>query len=239
MGARHWVDQRSAKELARAFCGSGKVSVPDELQALLDSHPSLGHVEVAEAWAEHKIPLDSSGETRNADLACLASGRPGIVAVTVEAKADESFDKLVSMVLTKSPKGSNIPNRIEMLRIGLFGLSVDVSSVRYQLLHGVAASLIFAAEHGAAAAIFAVFELRSDSCSTKNVDRNTSDLEKFVALFGGLAPLQAGRLFGPFTVPGHGKIPSELPSSWGRQFASSKWVLSNNRVAPEGRRHDS
>src|SRR4051812_45199938 len=96
-GERQWVDQRSAKELARAFCGSGVSRIPPELQALLDSTTSLGHIEMTEAWPEHKIALDSfPGETRNADLAAVAFGRSGKVAVTVEAKADESFGELVS-----------------------------------------------------------------------------------------------------------------------------------------------
>jgi hypothetical protein len=212
-GKRQWVDQRSAKELARAFCGSDEMCVPVELQKLLDSNLSLGHIEITEAWPEHKIALDSfRGETRNADLAALAKGRSGTVAVTVEAKADESFGELVSTVLAKAPERSNIPNRIETLAVGL-GVSGDVSNVRYQLLHGVAASLIFAAEQEAAAAIFAVFEFRgASSCSAENLERNASDLKKFVALLGGVAgPLQVGQLSGPFRVPGRGKIPARMP----------------------------
>jgi hypothetical protein len=56
---RRWRDTRSAKELAKAFCGSGAVLVPQELASLLDSNPSLGPVEIIEAWPEHKMALDS------------------------------------------------------------------------------------------------------------------------------------------------------------------------------------
>jgi hypothetical protein len=212
-GERQWVDQRSAKELAKAFCSSAGLCVPAELQNLLDSNSSLGHVEIIEAWPEHKIALDSfRGETRNADLAALANARAGTVALTVEAKADESFGELVGTVLAKAPERSNIPRRIETLSAGLFGGSVDVSNVRYQLLHGVAGSLIFAAEREAAVAVFAVLEFHSPSCSDENLQRNASDLQKFIALFGGaVVPLPAGQLAGPFIVPGRGKIPSGMP----------------------------
>ena|SRR2546427_7277916 len=128
-----------------------------------------------------------------------------------EAKADESFGELVSTVLAKAPERSNIPNRIEMLAAGP-GLSGDVSNVRYQLLHSVAASLIFAAEQEAAAAVFAVFEFHGANCSAENLERNSSDLKKFFALLGGAAePLQVGQLSGPFRVPGRGKIPAKIP----------------------------
>jgi hypothetical protein len=99
-GLRQWVDQRSAKELAKALCDSGAVVVPQELTRLFNSNPSLGAIEMIEGWPEHKITLDSfRGETRNADLAALAKGNDGTVAVTVEAKADEPFGELVSTVL--------------------------------------------------------------------------------------------------------------------------------------------
>jgi hypothetical protein len=218
-GLRQWVDQRSAKELAKAFCGSGAVVVPDELIRLLNSNPSLGSIEMIEAWPEHKIALDSfRGETRNADLAGLAKGNNGMVAVTVEAKADEPFGELVATALAGAKDRSNVPARIKALARGLFGGSaVTVSGLRYQLLHGVAASLTLAAEHQAAAAVFAVLEFRGPSCSEDNLQRNAQDLDKFVALLGGSTePVRLGQLAGPFTVPGGGTIPAGVPLFLGK-----------------------
>ena len=213
LGLRHWVDRRSAKELARAFCGSGEVCVPAELQNLLDSSPTLAPLEMTEAWPEHKIALDTfRGEPRNADLAAIAVGRTGTVALTIEAKADESFGELIETVLAKAPERSNIPKRIEMLMHRLFGQPTDLSTIRYQLLHGVAASLIFAADQKAAAAVFVVFEFRGPGCSKENLARNASDLQKFVTLVSGtMQRLRVGQLSGPFTVPGGGKIPPGMP----------------------------
>ena len=213
-GERQWVDQRSAKELARAFCGSGAVAVPQELANLLNSSPTLGPIEIIDAWPEHKIPLDSfRGETRNADLAAIAKGRDGTVGVTVEAKADEPFGELIRAVLASTPERSNVPARIEVLAHGLFGGSADsVSELRYQLLHGAAASLIFAAEHQASAAVFAVLEFCGSSCSKENLRRNAQDLETLLALLGHSATaFKVGQLFGPFTVPGGGRIPGTIP----------------------------
>jgi hypothetical protein len=212
-GRRQWVDERSAKELAKAFWCSGKACMPAELQDLLDSTSTLGHIEIIEAWPEHKIALDSfRGETRNADLSAIAVGRTGTVALTIEAKADESFGELIETALAKAPEPSNIPKRIEMLMQGLFGRQTDLSKIRYQLLHGVAASLIFAADQQAAAAVFVVFEIRGPSCSEENLARNALDLERFVTLLSSPPErLRVGHLSGPLTVPGAGKIPARMP----------------------------
>ena len=178
-GLRQWVNGRSAKELAKAFCGDGLVKVPTELASLLHSNPSLGPVEITEAWPEHKIPLDSfRGETRNADLAALAEGRTGRIAVTVEAKADESFGNPIGTVLASASVRSNIPARIEALARSLYGEpEAAAPDIRYQLLHGAVASLIFANEHHAVAAVFVVLEFHGRECSDKKLRRNADDLE--------------------------------------------------------------
>jgi Domain of unknown function (DUF6946) len=210
---RQWVDGHSAKELAKAFCEGGRVSVPTEVQRLLDSSPILGHLEIVEAWPEHKIPLDSfRGETRNADLAAVAVGRDGVVAVTLEAKADEPFGELIQVVLAKAPKRSRIPERVENLTQALFGAKVDLSTIRYQLVHGVAGSLVFAAEKRATAALFVVFEFRDPARPEEAAQRNDSDLQRFLGLLSDTSePLRVGQLVGPFTAPGAGRIPAGIP----------------------------
>ena len=47
-GLKQWVDGRSAKELAKAFCSSGRVTVPRAVEALLASNPVLGSVRLLE-----------------------------------------------------------------------------------------------------------------------------------------------------------------------------------------------
>ena len=213
-GLRQWVDQRSAKELAKAFCGSGAVIVPDELIEMFNSNSSLGPIEMIEAWPEHKIALDSfRGETRNADLAAIAKGSNGTIALTLEAKADEAFGETVGTVLAGASERSNVPARIEALARAIFGRQATaVSDLRYQLLHGVAASLILAAEQRAKAAVFVVLEFHGPSCSNDNLQRNARDLDKFIALLGHSAErLRVGRLSGPFMVPGGGTIPVGVP----------------------------
>jgi hypothetical protein len=158
-GLRQWVDGRSAKELAKAFVKDGAPTIPAELGALLESNRELGPVDLVTLFPEYKIPLDPfRGETRNADLAAIGKARVGKIGVTIEAKADEAFGETIGDTLAKAARvsyKSNIPKRISALSEALFGQSCpDINDLRYQLLHGTAASLIFAREQNAVAAAF-------------------------------------------------------------------------------------
>src|SRR5687768_14332350 len=64
-----WVDERSAKELARAWVGSGVPAVPAALRDLLESHPRFAGLTDFHARPEHRVKLDDfRGNTRNVDL---------------------------------------------------------------------------------------------------------------------------------------------------------------------------
>ena len=91
-----WVEGRSAYELAFAWCASGQPCMPPELSALFDGRDETRGLTVASATPECRIPFDEhGGEPRNADLAFVGSGPLGRIAVTIEAKADESFGETV------------------------------------------------------------------------------------------------------------------------------------------------
>jgi hypothetical protein len=213
-GLRHWVDGRSAKELAKAFFRNGMCSVPNEVAALLATSTALGSVELVSAWPEHPTRLDSyRGEPRNADLAAIGSGRVGRVAVAIEAKADEPYGSTIAEELAVKRDGSNVPKRIESLARAVLGKPAEeVGALRYQLLHATAATLILAQEHSAAAAVFLILEFLGSSCSPQNQARNMADLNAFLrALSPTSGALTAGRLCGPLRVPGGDRVHADIP----------------------------
>ena len=213
-GLRQWVDGRSAKELAKIFLECGGPAVPPEIRALLSSHRELGRVDLSVALPERKIALDQfPGETRNADLAAVGKGSVGKVAVTIEAKADEQFGHTIAETLATASLRSNIPKRITALAEAVLGQAgPEINNLRYQVLHGTAASLIFAGEQGAAAAVFIVLEFRGPSCLKKNLERNNRDFELFIKAISPNAPTPTiGNLIGPFSAPGGRFVPAGLP----------------------------
>lgn len=226
-GLRQWLDGRSAKELAKAFLETGLPAVPAEIGALLSSHEALGAIDLSTASPEHQIALDRfRGETRNADLVAVGTGKLGRIAVTVEAKADESFGRTIGEELARASSRSNVPRRIAVLSQAMFGQTgPQFSSLRYQLLHGSAGSLIFAKEQTATAAIFVVLEFCGPSCNKENLERNRRDLESFLEAFQASSlPLLNGRLCGPYRIPGGEFVPAGIPLFVGKATQNVSWT---------------
>ena len=215
-GAIQWVDGRSAKELAKAWCGRASgPAVPDELQALLSTHPDISGAFFIEAIPEHKVAFDDiPGEPRNTDLVCVAQRANQRIAISIEAKADEAFGELVANVL-KTPPPSRRPERLERLCQALFGRKPGdlpgIGELRYQLFYGAAAALAYAGQVDASHALFVVHEFVTPNTRAKKIDANERDFQNFLSLImPGTVPIEQ-RLHGPIRVPGNDFIPGRIP----------------------------
>jgi hypothetical protein len=219
-GARQWVDKRSAKELARAwFPVAGVPSVPSELDSLLRSSSPMGAIRLDTAEPEALVYFDDlRGKPRHCDLVIHGKCALGPLTISVEAKADEPFGRLVSAELDICAKGersdrSHVPERVKRLAAALCGASSDTfNACRYQLLYGVAAALSAAQARGGVA-VFAVHEFLSDATDDIKVRQNQADLEAFLRLLsrGAIDTLPSARLVGPFTIPGNKHVPTGIP----------------------------
>lgn len=117
---KQWVDGRSAKETARAWLEVPQ-SPPPEISRLLSSHPDFSALVVERVEPEAILPFDSRSGPRNADLAIVARDRRGPVAITVEAKADEAFDRTLSSLfdealdrLLENPRSGGVARMIDL-----------------------------------------------------------------------------------------------------------------------------
>ncbi len=222
-GERQWKAGRSALEVARAwFPEDGSPVVPPELDELLGSHPDLAGLRLIEAEPEVPIPFDNfRGEPRNADLVIRAKLAAEPVAITVEAKADESFDRRIESLLVDAARTlardtrTNAIERAKGLADALLppwreGLP-HFGELRYQLITGVAGTLALADQMEARKAILIVHEL-IDLNRTKESRRrnNREDLDRFVRRLSGgsVERLTRGQLAGPLVLPGGGRMAS-------------------------------
>lgn len=224
-GAEQWRDGRSAKELARAWFRCPEASPPAELNQVFEAHRALSGLVIEEVVPECQLRLDDyRGERRNADLWLRCTRGRDTVIVTVEAKADEAFGELIGPYYdSRIGVKSNAPARIEALCRAVFGscLTEAVRSLRYQLLHAVAATIISAGEHDATGAIFVVHGFESGSCRPDALARNLADwrafIGKLIAPEGGANDYyhQAGDvplgLVGPVYLPGGGYVRPGIP----------------------------
>jgi len=200
-GARHWKDNRSAKELAKSWFRGPHPTPPEELFLF----------------------LRFGGEQRNTDLLVVGTAGPQRVAISIEAKADEPFgDQLVGEYYDRrrAVPGSNLPARIDGLCQALFhtDLNPRVRSLRYQLLHATAAALIAARNQGAEVAIFVVHEFISERLNPAKLACNDHDWKTFVDALGvGLGiQIEPNGAIGPVRVAGGEHVPSHIPLYLGK-----------------------
>jgi hypothetical protein len=230
-GARHWVDGRSAKELAKAWfpCG-GEAQLPIEVRVLLDSSPQFRDANLEEAEPEARVRFDAiPGEPRNCDLLITGSSRGKRFVMSVEAKADESFGQLVSRELAAcAERPSRLPERIDALARALFGCAADVcGELRYQLVHGAAAAISAAEQKGAYAAIVLVHEFVTDRTNDDRHAANAADLNAFVRKLSGdrEKAIVPGQLVGPFNVPGNTHCPASIRLFVGKAVRNTRRVV--------------
>jgi len=140
----------------------------------------------------------------------------GVVAVNIEAKADESFGRPVANELEAvEDRVSMLPERLGRLAKALFGLrdSQPILGLHYQLIHGSAAALAFAQQRRANVAVFAVHEFVTNLTKDRKHAANAQALDSFLGFLtkGEITSVPGGRLLGPFRVPGNKHIPGEMP----------------------------
>jgi hypothetical protein len=163
-GLAQWVDGRSAKECAQAWCGgSSGPQVPDEITRLLHSHVDLQDWRLDRVTPEHRVSFDQWGEPRHTDIAAWGVDGQGPLCVHIEAKADESFDRRISEVLDGAAKkiandvNTNAISRVQGLAKSLLGPGREglprLGDLRYQLLTAVAGLLVDAQANDAAHAV--------------------------------------------------------------------------------------
>jgi hypothetical protein len=188
-----WKPGRSACELATNWTSSGTLRVPNELRALLDSHPETYNVRFSMGFIEREtlLPCSALGP-RCHDLLLLGSTPAGDgVVLSIEAKADESFDKTIGQKIAElGGRRSNFPSRVEWLAQYLFGESAFLDfkqrllksfyeEMHYQLLAAVAGVCIEAERHGAKHAILIVHEFRTTLTEDQKMDENSRILNSF------------------------------------------------------------
>jgi hypothetical protein len=157
-----------------AECWETANGIPREVSALLEAigpDPRLLF-----AFPEHKVPLPGSsrGDSQNDIFAFVRAGQT-TVAVMIEGKVDESFDRKLGDWLKNASPGKL--ERLDYLA-SMLGLSVEdiPHTVHYQLLHRTASALIEAERFKADAAAMVV---HSFSPTTKWFDAFASFCELF------------------------------------------------------------
>jgi hypothetical protein len=186
-GEAHWNKERSAYQTAHSWFNAN--GLPPGIRDILRTDPSFTEVELEKAIFERKTKLDSYGRESQTDVLAHVLSGSNIAVVGVEAKVDESFGPFVSDWNDYTPgKLKRLAGLIERLELK----SEAIGSLRYQLFHRTAATLIEAEQIKAhdAALIVQSFDQGREGYK---------DFAAFAAAFG--TPIEApGRLSRPKKV---------------------------------------
>lgn len=215
-GSDHWKDGRSAKELARAWFRTGSPKCPVDLDALLKSHPSTADCVIETAFPEMTTRLDHfHGGGRNHDLILLGHNKDHKILISIEAKADETFGRLIHDELTPKNPHSRTPDRIRLLATSIFGRPIDTAleDLRYQLLYGLAGTLIEAKNQQATLAVFVIHEFISSHTNSTKVNLNDMDFRKFIQSLPGCSGtiVTLDKFAEGIKIPGGQYVPTNIP----------------------------
>jgi hypothetical protein len=187
-----WRDHRSAKELAKIWCSNGtEPCAPDALLTLLSSHPDFSGLRALELVPEDLLYFDRFSGPRNSDLAGVGIDNEGRFAITVEAKADEPFDRLVASIAraaeAKIAKGirTDAASRLTQLVQTLLPPRAPLEGIRYQLLTAVAGTLRLAQTLETDRAVVLIHEFVTERTRDSKHVRNSDDLNRFVHRLSG------------------------------------------------------
>jgi hypothetical protein len=171
-----WRVGRSAVELAKAFFRSGTPCVPDVIYEVFQATPSLAQIQFLEGLPEltTSLPPEGTSGPRHHDLWLRGCAGNQLVGVGLEAKVDEPFGDPIShkyrtaMSAREAGKSTDRPERYEAVASLVLRRSVPANELRhcllrYQLMSGVAGTLIQASLERRPMAAFLVYELITES----------------------------------------------------------------------------
>ncbi|WP_228461800.1 DUF6946 family protein [Paracoccus liaowanqingii] len=146
---RHWRAGFSAMATARSW--EAAKGLPPEITQILGLD-----AELLFAIPEHKVPLPGGGRESQCDVFALVRTMDRTVALAVEAKVNEPFDRTIGDWLANGSVGKH--RRLAAI-CNLLGCPEPPSDLRYQLFHRTAAAIIEAhrMNTGAAAMIVQSF----------------------------------------------------------------------------------
>ena len=168
---KHWRKGYSAFELANTWISAD--DFPPAVRQVMDAYPMFWGARLIEAFFERKVELETPGRPSQNDILVYAELSSGFLAIAVEGKVKEPFDKYVfekEMTPGVEARILDLCNRLET--------SPDkVQRIRYQLLHRAVSAVLEAERYGAEHALMLVHSF----CS-----RNTSfeDYRDFATLLG-------------------------------------------------------
>lgn len=187
----HWKEGRSAKCLIDSWWGAN--DIPPSIRRMLDGAPEWRDAVLIDAFAERCTDLEDGRPSHSqSDLLAIVALASGIGVLSIEAKVDEGFDKMVGQWIGDGSAGKAV--RLAKLTALLDIEDQAIEGLRYQLLHRTAAAVLEAKRYRTNQAAMIV----QSWCSVRS---SFGDYLAFCRALGGLEP-EPNRLTASINVGG-------------------------------------
>ncbi|MBB6451582.1 hypothetical protein HNQ94_000003 [Salirhabdus euzebyi] len=174
---KQWKTGYSAKTLA--YCWEeNPQAFPKCLENVFkkSSMPIFQNIELLFGFPEYKVHLPGGNRASQNDIFVIAKGDGELIAIMVEGKVSESFDKTVVEWLGNDPSLGK-RERLTFLTKDLQLTEKEVSDIRYQLLHRTVSAMLEAKKLNAPNALMLVHSFGENY-------EGFDDYHAFVKLFG-------------------------------------------------------
>jgi len=187
---KHWKAGRSAQTLAEFILKTKPLGLQLDniLKGITNTIPGLDEIIFDEAYPEFEVRFDNYQNGRKHDLGLFGRTKVGKnIFVGIEAKVDEEFGNTIEIEYAnavnarKNGEYTNKPERIKALMQDFFSSQIKkpYSTLRYQLLHGLAGTVkhVKAPYAGPDYMLFVVLVFKTKGFGTK-VDYDSEKGEK-------------------------------------------------------------
>ena len=172
---KHWKSGYSARTLAHSWEAADGFPSEVSLPFSQSTEPLLANLTPLLAVPEFKVPLPGGVRASQNDIFVLARSSSGPVSIMVEGKVNESFGPTLDKWRSEASPGKK--ERLTFLLRSLGLDTVPTGSVRYQLLHRAASTIITGEQYHTVAAILLIHSFSQERAGW-------SDYQAFTRLFG-------------------------------------------------------
>ncbi len=180
---KQWKTGYSAKAIA--YCWYEAKDFPECVRNVFKKSgiQLFQNIELLLAFPEYKVILPGGARPSQNDVFILARGNNQLISIMVEGKVSEPFGNTIAEWRENNSEGKNIRLKFLLEELGLEE-DMQISTIRYQLLHRTASAIIEAKRFKAENALMLVH-------SFSRSDKWFDDYNRFLTLFGVTAEIDS------------------------------------------------
>lgn len=202
---KHWKAGFSA--MSTAYSWENSNGIPSEITDILSQKQDFKDLELLISIPEYKVSLPGGSSPSQNDVLAVFSTKKSLSVMSVEGKAKEDFDKIISKWKTQT-SDIGVEKRLGYIlqKIGIKDKNID--NLRYQLFHRLASAVIMAEKFHAKNAIMIV-----QSFNDNDSENHFGDFVDFLNLYDHLS-IEKSKLYRLTEVNGIEIFAAWVYSNW-------------------------